>query len=196
MDLFPTVFVMEAMAAARAASEPNSVVAFWRDAGKPRWFAKDPAFDRHFREAFLELHEAAARGELDDWQATAEGALALLILLDQFPRNAFRGTARMYATDARARKIADAAIQAGHDRAIEAELRLFMYLPFAHSEDLSDQERSVRLCRALGERDVANAQRHRDIVRRFGRFPHRNEILGRSPRAEELQYLAEGGYAG
>jgi len=188
--------MMEALAAARAPSEPNRVVAFWRDAGKSRWFAKDPVFDRHFREAFLELHEAAARRELDDWQASAEGALGLLLLLDQFPRNAFRGTPRMYATDVLARKVADGAIHVGHDLAIEPALRLFMYLPFGHSEDLADQERALHLCRGLGERDIANAQRHRDIVLRFGRFPHRNAILGRTPRAEELRYLAIGGYAG
>lgn len=196
MDLYQAVFVMEVLAAAHAASEPSRVVEFWRDAGKARWFAKDPAFDRQFCETFLELHEAAARGELTDWPATAEGALASLILLDQFPRNAFRGTPRMYATDALARKVADAAVHVGHDLAIEPELRLFMYLPFGHSENLADQERGVHLCRDLGERDIANAQRHRDIVRRFGRFPHRNAILGRAPRAEELRYLAEGGYAG
>jgi uncharacterized protein (DUF924 family) len=196
MELFQAVFMMEALAAVRAPSDPSQVVAFWRDAGKTLWFAKDPEFDRHFREAFLELHEAAAREELDDWRATAEGALGLLLLLDQFPRNAFRGTRRMYATDALARKVADAAIHVGHDLAIEPELRLFMYLPFAHSENLADQERSLHLCRGLGERDVANAQRHRDIVHRFGRFPHRNAILGRTPRLEELRYLAQGGYAG
>jgi uncharacterized protein (DUF924 family) len=194
IDIFSSVFMIEALAAPQ--SDPSAVVEFWRDAGRTRWFAKDPQFDRRFCEAFLELHEAAARGELGAWQASAEGALGLLLLLDQFPRNAFRGTPRMYATDSQARQVAAAAISAGHDLVIEPALRLFVYLPFAHSEQLSDQERSLELCKRLGPTDAANAQRHRDIVHRFGRFPHRNAILGRTPRAEELRFLAEGGYAG
>jgi uncharacterized protein (DUF924 family) len=120
-----------------------------------------------------------------------------LILLDQFPRNAFRGTKRMYATDARARSIADRAIRDGHDLAIETPLRLFMYLPFGHSEDLADQERSVELARrSLAPVDLVHAEHHRDIIRRFGRFPHRNAILGRVSRPDEVRYLAEGGFAG
>jgi uncharacterized protein (DUF924 family) len=196
MDMFQAVFEMEALAAADAAARPSTVVAFWRDAGPGRWFAKDPEFDRRFRDDFLVLYEAAARGELSEWQATAEGSLGLLLLLDQFPRNAFRGTPRMYATDALARTVADVAIAAGHDRVVDLALRVFMYLPFGHSESLVDQERGVRLCQGLGERSLANAEHHRDIVRRFGRFPHRNAILERSSRLEELRYLAEGGFAG
>ena len=172
------------------------VVDFWRAAGPAMWFAKDAVFDRRFREEFTTLYEAAARGELDTWQRTPNGSLALLLLLDQYPRNSFRGTERVYATDAQARKIANAAIAAGHDRAIETPLRVFMYLPFAHSEDLADQERSVELARTLNVVDLAHAEHHRDIVKRFGRFPHRNAILGRTPRPEEVRYLADGGYAG
>jgi uncharacterized protein (DUF924 family) len=149
-----------------------------------------------FREAFLDAHEAASRGDLDAWQRTPEGALALILLLDQYPRNAFRGTPRMYASDASVRRIADAAIAAGHDRHVENELRTFFYMPFAHSEVLADQERSVQLFRALGERDLTHAKHHRDIVRRFGRFPHRNSILGRETTDEVQQFLDEGGYAG
>src|SRR5262249_42013636 len=118
------------------------VIAFWREAGPSLWFAKDVEFDGVFREAFLDAHEAASRGDLDAWQRTPEGALALILLLDQYPRNAFRGTPRMYASDASARRIADAAIAAGHDRHVESELRTFLYMPFAHSEVLADQERS------------------------------------------------------
>lgn len=173
-----------------------SVVAFWASAGPGQWFAKDPAFDQRFREGFLAWHEAAARGELADWTASAEGALALLLLLDQFPRNAFRGTPRMYATDAQACAIAAAAIAAGHDQQVPAELRLFFYLPFGHSESLADQERAVLLTRQLGEPDLSHATRHRDIVRRFGRFPHRNPILGREMTEEERRYLDEGGFPG
>jgi uncharacterized protein (DUF924 family) len=172
------------------------VVEFWRQAGPSMWFAKDADFDRRFREAFLRAHEAATRGDLDGWLATADGALALVLLLDQFPRNAFRGTPRMYASDATARRIAAAAIEVGHDRQVPPELRIFLYLPFAHSEDISDQERSVALCRLLGPPNSNNSERHRDIVRRFGRFPHRNPILGRTMTEAEQDFLDHGGYAG
>jgi uncharacterized protein (DUF924 family) len=172
------------------------MVAFWRQAGPSLWFTKDADFDRRFREAFLAAHEAAARGDLDVWLAKPEGALALLLLLDQFPRNAFRDTPRMYATDAAARRIATAAVDAGHDQQMPKELRTFFYLPFGHSEDLVDQERCVALCRHLGPPDSTSSERHRDIVRRFGRFPHRNSILGRSITPEEQAFLDQGGYAG
>jgi uncharacterized protein (DUF924 family) len=172
------------------------VVEFWRQAGPSMWFAKDADFDRRFREAFLGEHEAAARGELNTWMTTPEGALALLLLLDQFPRNSFRGTPRMYATDAAARRIAAAAVDAGHDQAMPPDLRTFFYLPFAHSEDLADQDRSVALCRLLGSPGRENSERHRNIVRRFGRFPHRNPILGRKMIPEEQEFLDQGGYAG
>ncbi len=175
---------------------PADVNEFWRQAGPSMWFAKDADFDRRFREKFIDAHEAAARGDLDHWLATAEGALALLVLLDQFPRNAFRGTPRMYATDPAARRIASAAVDAGHDQAMPLNLRKFFYLPFAHSEDLADQDRSVALGRHLGLPDSENSHRHRDIVKRFGRFPHRNPILGRHMTAEEQQFLDHGGYAG
>jgi len=177
-------------------ASPADVVEFWRQAGPSMWFAKDADFDRRFREAFLGTHEAAARGELDGWLATPTGALALLLLLDQFPRNSFRGTPRMYATDAAARRIAAAAVDAGRDQQMPPDLRKFFYLAFAHSEDLADQERCVALCRDLGSPDSINSERNRDIVRRFGRFPHRNPILGRTMTEEEQDFLDQGGYAG
>ena len=173
-----------------------AVVDFWRAAGPKLWFAKDADFDRRFRERFLSSHEAAARGELTAWLSTADGALALVLLLDQFPRNAFRGSPRMYATDRMARRVAHAAIEAGYDRAVDLALSLFFYLPLGHSEDLADQERSVELARRLGQPDLSHAERHRDIIRRFGRFPHRNPILGRTMTEEEQRYLDGGGYAG
>jgi uncharacterized protein (DUF924 family) len=173
-----------------------AVVDFWRQAGPALWFAKDADFDRRFRERFLSLHVAAARGELSAWLASADGALALVILLDQFPRNAFRGTPSMYSTDAMARITADAAINAGHDRAVERELQVFFYLPFGHSEDLADQDRSVALCRRLGQPTLSFAESHRDIVLRFGRFPHRNPILGREMTEGEQRFLDGGGFAG
>jgi uncharacterized protein (DUF924 family) len=179
-----------------APPEALEVVEFWKQAGPELWFAKDPEFDTRFRERFLSRYEAASRGELASWLETPEGALALCILLDQFPRNSFRGTPRMYATDTMARAVADATIRAGHDRALPHPLALFVYLPFGHSEDLTDQERSVELARRLGEPHLSHAEHHRDIVRRFGRFPHRNTILGRPMRPEEQRYLDEGGFKG
>lgn len=185
---------MQVMEAAPA--EAADVVAFWWEAGPSMWFAKDPDFDARFRERFIALHEAASRHELDSWLETPEGALALVILLDQFPRNAFRGSPHMYATDAHAREIADRAIAAGYDLMVADQLALFFYLPFGHSEDLADQERSVALATRLGGRNLSQAQHHRDIVARFGRFPHRNPILGRDMTREEWEYLENGGYAG
>lgn len=178
------------------AANPSDVIAFWSEVGPSRWFAKDETFDRCFRNTFMNAHEAACRHELDHWQHTPGGALALVVLLDQFPRNSFRGTPRMYASDTAALRVAEAAIAAGHDRHIDAELRLFLYLPFAHSESLAHQERSVALCHELGEENLAHAIGHRDIVKRFGRFPHRNVILGREMTAEEQRFLDAGGYAG
>jgi uncharacterized protein (DUF924 family) len=174
----------------------DAVVEFWRETGPDRWFAKDPAFDAAFRARFSEAHRAAAQGALDGWASDARGALALLILLDQFPRNAFRGTPRMYATDAAARRVAEHALAAGFDRAIDPDLRLFFCLPFAHSETLADQDRSVALNRQLGEPYFTHALGHREIIRRFGRFPHRNALLGRTTTPEEQAFLDAGGFAG
>jgi uncharacterized protein (DUF924 family) len=122
--------------------------------------------------------------------------MALVILLDQFPRNAFRGTSRMYATDERARHIAHLAIAAGHDNVFEPVLRVFLYLPFGHSETLADQDGAVALCEPLGEPTISHARHHRDIIYRFGRFPHHNAILGRPMTEEEQRYLENGGYKG
>lgn len=180
----------------RTSPEAREVLKFWRAAGPALWFAKDEKFDARFRDRFLVAHEAAARGELEHWLASPEGALSLVILLDQFPRNAFRNTARMYDTDTLARKAAAKALAAGYDQRLPRELRKFFVLPFAHSEDLADQERSVALARRIGPEDLAHAEHHRDIVRRFGRFPHRNRILGRETTSQEQQYLDQGGYQG
>jgi uncharacterized protein (DUF924 family) len=181
-------------AALLAAAE--TLLAFWKAAGPERWFKKDPAFDGEFRDRFLEAHEAALRGDLDGWAGTAEGALALVLLLDQFPRNAFRGSPRMFATDARALQWAEQALQRRFDTAVEPALRNFFYLPFMHSERLRDQERAVELARNAGGENLRWAVLHRDIVARFGRFPHRNATLGRATTAEEQRFLDEGGFAG
>lgn len=174
----------------------EEVLAFWREAGPSRWYRKDAAFDRVFRDRFLATHEAAARGELDDWAETAEGALALCILLDQFPRNAFRHSARMFATDAKAREIARRALASRFDRQVDDELRQFFVMPFMHSEHLPDQELCVRLATDLPTDTLRYAVQHREIIERFGRFPHRNAILGRAMSAEEQRFLDEGGFSG
>ena len=180
-----------------AALRPAQVVDYWRQAGqRGQWFSKDPAFDRDFHGRFLALHLAAARRELDGWAAAPDGALALLILLDQFPRNAFRGSARMYATDGLARHFARHAASAAHMDRVEPALGLFFCLPFAHSESLDDQDLSVQLNARLGPTWLAHAEGHRDIVRRFGRFPHRNPLLGRLSTPEEEEFLRSGGFAG
>lgn len=172
------------------------LVRFWSAAGPGRWFAKDAAFDRRFRDAYADAHRCAARRELDGWLASPEDTLALLLLTDQYPRNAFRGTARMYATDPLARQFARTALAKRFADAFEAPLRVFFCLPFAHSEDLADQELSVRLHASIGEPWLSHARGHRDIVRRFGRFPHRNALLGRTTTADERAFLEAGGFAG
>ncbi|MFE3838411.1 DUF924 family protein [Pseudogemmobacter sonorensis] len=178
-------------------AEATRLLDFWRAAGKRgAWFSKDPGFDRDFRAGFLELHLAAARGACEGWAARPEGALALLVLLDQFPRNAFRGTPHMYATDPAARRHARAAEARGDMAAVAPELRLFFALPFAHSEEIADQDLSVALNRRLGQPWLVHAQGHRDIIRRFGRFPHRNPILGRETTPEEADFLRKGGFSG
>ena len=175
---------------------PADVVGFWRAAGAEKWFDTDPDFDAAFRERFRELHMRVAARLHDDWMATAEGALALILLTDQYPRNAFRGTAHMYATDPLARHFARLAEAAGYWEQVEPALRLFLYLPFGHSEELADQEHLVELNERLGRPFGEYAEGHRDIIRRFGRFPHRNAMLARETTAEEASFLAEGGFAG
>ena len=157
---------------------PQTVAEFWMPLGLAVWFGKDREFDRHFRESFAIEHEAAAWGELMPWLATPLGALSLVLLLDQYPRNAFRDTPRMYATDSMARAVTNAALRLGHDRAVEPPMQLFFYLPLGHSEHLVDQERAVALCASLPEPSPAHARRHRDIIARYGRFPHRNRRNG------------------
>ena len=176
---------------------PAEVVVFWRDAGPKRWFAKDAGFDDDIRRRFLGLHEAAAAGKLSHWETTAEGALALLILLDQFPRNMFRGEARAFASDPLARAIAAGALVRGFDAQAPDGMRGFFYLPFEHSENLADQERCVAFHKAIGDADGLKwAEIHADIIRRFGRFPHRNKALGRTTTPDEQAFLDGGGFAG
>jgi uncharacterized protein (DUF924 family) len=175
----------------------SDVVAFWRAAGPEKWFKKDAAFDQTIAERFGSLHSEAAAGAKDFWADDPEGALALLLLLDQFSRNLFRGSDRTFAQDAKAREIARASVESGHDRKVEPALRQFFCLPFMHSESLPDQERCVALAHAYGDSETLRyARHHRDIVRRFGRFPHRNAILGRHSTPVEQEFLESGGFAG
>jgi len=176
---------------------PDQVIAFWREAGPDRWFTKDESFDQACRDRFLLTYEAAARGDLNEWELTPEGALAVVLLLDQFPRNMFRGTRRVYATDPAALMTADRAVERGHDTRVDPALRRFFYLPFTHSEELRHQQRSVTLNEGLGDPDGLKwARHHHDIVARFGRFPHRNDILGRETTPEEAAFLQESEFRG
>ena len=177
--------------------EPAGVLAFWRDAGSDRWYTRDDTFDAEVRGRFLELWRKAAAGELSSWEASDDGALALVIVLDQFPRNMFRGDRRAYASDGVARSVADRAIGRGFDRRVPHPERQVFYLPFQHSENLADQERCMALARGYGDDEFTRyAERHADIIRRFGRFPHRNSILGRATRPQEQAFLDAGGFAG
>lgn len=178
---------------ARDAS-PGAVVGFWREAGYASWFNGGERFDALCRERFAEAHFAAARRECEHWMDSAQGALALLILLDQIPRNIFRGSGHAFATDPLALHYARRMVGAGLDQAIDAELRAFAYLPFEHSEDLADQHRSVALFDALGNAGYARyARAHLEVIERFGRFPHRNRALGRDSTPEEQAWLDAGG---
>jgi uncharacterized protein (DUF924 family) len=185
------------MTEAAALPTAADVVEFWREAGSERWFKKDPAFDDDIRRRFLAAYEAAAAGKLSHWEQTATGALALLILVDQFPRNIFRGQARAFAADALARAITAGALVRGFDAQVPAELRTFFYVPFEHSESLADQERGIALYKAAGDADGLKwAELHAGIIRRFGRFPHRNAALSRITTPEEQAFLDSGGFSG
>lgn len=178
-------------------TKPETVVSFWRDAGSKKWFQKSDAFDAQIESNFLELIVSARAGCHDDWIDQPESCLALILVLDQFPRNVFRGTADMFASDAKAVETARAAIAHGHDKAIDPTMRAFVYMPFMHSEAPEEQATSVELFTALGAAaNLKHALEHAEIVARFGRFPHRNAILGRVSTAEEITFLTNGGFAG
>ncbi len=182
-------------------TKPDDILAFWTAAGPDKWFAKDDAFDAFIRSDYLAAHFAASRGEYASWEETAEGALALLVLLDQFPRNLFRGSAHAFATDGLARAVASRALDRGFDEIVDQSLAIFFYLPFEHSENPSDQEISVSLFTRHFERTADRvsldyAIEHRDIIARFRRFPHRNAALGRETTPEEKAYLESGGFSG
>ena len=176
---------------------PAEILGFWREAGRERWYKRDAAFDARVRSRFLALWQKAAAGELSSWETSDEGALALVIVLDQFPRNMFRGDIRAYSSDALAREVAGRAIDRGADLRIDAGLLEFLYMPFMHSERLADQLRCVDLFRHAGNAEnLKYAEDHADIIRRFGRFPHRNRVLDRSTTPEEQAFLDQGGFSG
>jgi uncharacterized protein (DUF924 family) len=172
---------------------PSEIIDFWfAEPSKARWFESTPEFDREIEARFRWLYEDATAGELAGWRDSADGCLGLCLLLDQFPRNMFRGDARAFATDAMALDVASHALARGFDQALSPERRLFLYLPFEHSEDLAHQNRCVALIKALDDPKLLDyAVRHQQIVERFGRFPHRNRILGRVTTPEEAAFLEQ-----
>lgn len=169
----------------------QDILDFWfAEATRKKWFNSTTEFDQQIREKYQALWQAARDGELVDWQDSAAGALALVILLDQFPLNMFRDKPESFSTEAMSREVAAQAIEAGLDQHMDDQQKAFLYLPFMHSEDLQDQNRSVALFEQAGLMDNLKwAKHHRDIVQRFGRFPHRNSILGRNSSQDELAYL-------
>jgi uncharacterized protein (DUF924 family) len=176
---------------------PNDVLGFWRHAGPARWFKRSAAFDEACRLKFEPTHHRAARGEYDAWADTPDGALALVLLLDQFPRNLYRGSGHAYATDGKARAFARAATQRGFHREVDQALAQFFVLPFEHSEDIADQDEGLALAVELDDPEVLKwVTIHRDVIARFGRFPHRNDALGRTTTPEEQAFLDEGGFGG
>jgi uncharacterized protein (DUF924 family) len=171
----------------------REVLDFWFDASldaaqrNKRWFGKDASFDAEIRRRFLALYEEAAAGRLGAWQSSARDCLALVILLDQFPRNLFRGEGRAFAADELAREAARALLPRAGE--LSAEECLFAWLPFEHSESLDDQRLACELIGPLGAELLRYAERHREIIERFGRFPHRNAALGRASTPEEIEFL-------
>lgn len=180
-------------------AEIDRILSFWlEEIGPDGWYETSDAVDARIRQDFLGLWQAAVAGELDDWMCWADGALALLVLLDQFPRNMFRGDAAAFRADPLALRMAKQAISLGHDRKTPEPQRQFFYLPLMHSEKLADQERCIRMIMMgmpeFGEDNIEHAVKHREVIRKFGRFPSRNAALGRADSDAELAYRANGGY--
>jgi uncharacterized protein (DUF924 family) len=176
--------------------DPTEIVAFWRKGGPAMWFAVDPVFDAEIRMRYEQAHLAASAGLDESWAKTAEGALAYLLLTDQFPRNIYRNSAHAFATDPLARAMADTALAAGFDMAVEPLLRMFFYLPFQHHEDAASQARAIGLFTRHRElsgdaEGLRYASEHARLIARFGRFPHRNGALGRVSTQDECVHLAK-----
>jgi uncharacterized protein (DUF924 family) len=176
---------------------PAGILAFWREAGRDAWYKRNDAFDAEVRRRYLSVWEQGAAGRLASWEASDDGALALVIVLDQFPRNIFRGTPEAFASDALAREVARRAIARGADSRIDPILLEFLYMPFMHSEHLPDQLHCVALfANTDNAENLKYAREHADIIQRFGRFPHRNRVVGRDTTEEEQAFLDNGGFAG
>lgn len=176
-------------------AEAQEILDFWFvESGPEKWFVKDEGFDEGIRRRFGSVYRRAYDGEVGEWIESAKGCLALIIVLDQFPRNIFRGDPRAFATDPHARILLQHILDMDYDKELDARQRQFLYMPLQHSEDRQDQELSIELNAALGNGEVLKfAQAHKDIIDRFGRFPHRNAILGRESTSEELVFLAQPG---
>lgn len=174
---------------------PQEVFDFWFvECGRDQWFVASPDLDRDIRKRFRDTHLALSRDVTEEWRSTPENRIAAVIVLDQFPRNIYRATPLAFATDGLALREAKLALEAGADRQVSAECRTFFYLPFEHCEDLDEQDRAVALFRTLGDEEYIDyALRHREVIAAYGRFPHRNAIVGRKSTAAELEYLAQPG---
>lgn len=171
--------------------DAKSVLSFWfSERVKPLWFNSTIEFDKEVQKSYEDLWQAAAAGELSGWEESAEGALALVIILDQFPLNMYRDQSASFSTEQAARDVAERAMAWGYDQNMSEEQKLFLYMPFMHSEKPEEQDRAVALFESAGMSDAIKwAKHHRDIVHRFGRFPHRNAALGRECTDEERAYL-------
>lgn len=177
---------------------PRDVLDFWFKAGDGKWFVKDPEFDAEIARNFGEFVVLARKDGLGEWETSPEGSLGAIIVFDQFPRNLYRGEARTFASDLHAVDIAGRAIERGFDTEMPASVRSWFYMPFMHAEDLVLQERCVALCQRpeIDKLTLDSAIEHADIIRRFGRFPHRNVVLGRRSTDEEKRFLDDGGFSG
>ncbi len=179
------------------AAKPQDIVAFWMDLGPKRWWRKDPKLDEEIKARFGATLDLARRGKLEAWRDDRDAVLAYVIVLDQFSRNVFRDDPRAYASDATALDASQAVVERGWDMAFPPEERQWFYLPYMHSEDPAMQERCIELCkRSRLDGNLPSAIEHADIIRRFGRFPHRNKVLGRVSTEEEEDFLATGGFSG
>ncbi len=180
-------------------TDPEEVLAFWfEEAGPEKWFNKDEGFDEEIRERFSELSHKARDGKLESWVETPRGCLALIVLIDQFSRNIHRNSPLAWSADSHALALTKLAIDKGYDRALGLNERKFVYMPLMHSEVMADQDRCMEVFGKLADEGMENSERtmeaaarHREIIERFGRFPHRNDILGRESTPEEIEFLKE-----
>jgi uncharacterized protein (DUF924 family) len=178
-------------------TKPEEITTFWKEAGYEKWFIKDDAFDMTIRDRFLKDVKAARNGELADWKDGPQGCLALILLLDQFTRNLFRGDSQAFAADGAARDLANLALKKDYATSIDSELRPFLFMPFMHSESIVDQRLSLKLQHMNGgPSNIKAAREHLEIICRFGRFPHRNGVLQRHTTPAEQAYLDDGGFKG